>query len=286
MIEQFILNCQQRVKALLLQWLPAVNSQASQLQQAMHYAVLNGGKRIRPILVYATGEALGIGWHKLDAAACAIELIHAYSLVHDDLPAMDNDIYRRGQLTCHKAFDEATAILVGDALQALAFEIISRDQQLTPLQRIKMVQILALAAGAKGMVGGQALDLRAVDLGVDLTVVELDHIHQHKTGALLRACIELALAVVEPSPKVTDSLLHYAQAIGLAFQVKDDVLDYIPAANQTRSQEPSYAVVFSIAQAEQRLAELYAQALLALENLSEQAVYLRGLADFIVNRSD
>lgn len=285
MIKQFILSCQQRSNGLLLQHLPPIDSQPRPLNRAMHYAVLNGGKRIRPTLVYATGEVLGIGWHKLDTIACAVELIHAYSLVHDDLPAMDNDIYRRGQLTCHKAFDEATAILVGDALQALAFEIISKDQLLVPAQRIKMVQLLAQAAGSKGMVGGQAMDLSAA--GAELTIAELDSIHRYKTGALLRASIELALTAGEYSPAIVDALLSYAEAIGLAFQVKDDVLDYAPAvSDETSRQELSYAALFSLTQAEQRLTALHNQALSALENLGEQAIYLRKLANFIVDRTD
>lgn len=280
MIEQFIVICQQRANRVLAHALPSMAQIPNTLHQAMHYAVLNGGKRIRPTLVYATGEALGIGWHKLDAAACAIELIHAYSLVHDDLPAMDNDTYRRGQLTCHKAFDEATAILVGDALQSLAFEVLSRESLLNAEQRVRMIRVLATAAGSQGMAGGQALDLAAINQTV--TSEQLETIHQLKTGALLRACVELVTIAHETDPNVVEILLEYAELLGLAFQIKDDVLDYQQAS--AIKPELSYALAFSVQQAEQKLVELHQQALNLLARVNLQQTHLAQLMHYVVNR--
>ncbi len=279
MIEAFLATCQQRVNGLLAQRLPAKDKLPQHLHQAMHYAVLQGGKRIRPMLVYAIGETVGVPWHKLDSAACAIELIHAYSLVHDDLPAMDNDSYRRGQLTCHKAFSEATAILVGDALQALAFQVLSEDTYLTAEQRIRMVNILALASGSEGMAGGQALDLAA---GENLTLAQLDTIHRLKTGALLSACVELALVPYEVAPEVSLALLNYAKLMGLAFQIRDDVLDHHATAEQ---QAVSYTNSLSVAQAMEKLQALHQQAVALLQPIKPQPSLLVQLADFIVQRS-
>ncbi|MDF2866578.1 MAG: geranyl transferase [Gammaproteobacteria bacterium] len=283
MIENFILRCQQRINRLLIQNLSYMTEVPGRLQQAMSYVVLNGGKRIRPALIYATAEALGIGWHKLDSVACAIEFIHAYSLVHDDLPAMDDDEFRRGQLTCHKAFDEATAILVGDALQSLAFEVISRDELLPAEQRIHLIQILAKAAGAAGMVGGQAMDLAATNQR--LTLPELCTIHEYKTGALLKACVEFPLVLCHDKSPVEMALLSYAQAIGLAFQIKDDLLDYAQAIEKQDNQEPSFALLVNYSQTEQKLHELYQQALKALQFFGQEADYLRELAGFIIKRT-
>ncbi len=283
MIETFLLRCQQRINRLLMQQLSYTMDVPERLQRAMSYVVLNGGKRIRPALIYAAAEALNLGWHKLDSVACAIELIHAYSLVHDDLPAMDNDDFRRGQLTCHKAFDEATAILVGDALQSMAFEVISRDEFLPAEQRIQLIQILAKAAGAAGMVGGQAMDLAATNRQLSLT--ELCTIHEFKTGALLKACIEFPLALCHDKRPVEMALLGYAQAMGLAFQIKDDLLDYAQAIEKQDNQEPSYALLVNYSQTEQKLHELYQRALNELQFFGQEADYLRGLAEFIIKRT-
>jgi len=184
-------DCQSRVEAALESWLPTEATQPHTLHRAMRYAVLGGGKRIRPILVYASGDAFGVNPSALDGPACAVEIIHAYSLVHDDLPAMDNDDLRRGRPTCHRAFDEATAILAGDALQALAFQILAHDPaiQVDAGQRVRMIETLARAGGSRGMAGGQAIDLEAV--GKDLDLAELENMHTHKTGALIRASVEL-----------------------------------------------------------------------------------------------
>jgi geranylgeranyl pyrophosphate synthase len=280
MLESFLLSCQQRVNGLLTQCLPTNDLLPQRLHQAMHYAVLQGGKRIRPTLVYAVGETLGCSWHKLDSAACAIELIHAYSLVHDDLPAMDNDSYRRGQLTCHKAFDEATAILVGDALQSLAFQLVSEDERLTAEQRIRMVKILAAASGSQGMAGGQALDLAAINKAPSLQ--ELDQIHQLKTGALLCACVELALVPYEIDSASSTALLHYAKLIGLAFQIRDDMLDHQISAQR---QEASYTTNFSLQQATDKLQDLQQQAIDALQQSKLPANLLQQLANYLAQRS-
>ena len=179
----------QRVDSCLHNWLPADTTHPFDLHKAMRYAVFNGGKRVRPVLVYAAGQATGADPSRLDAAACAVELIHAYSLVHDDLPAMDDDDLRRGKPTCHKAFDDATAILAGDALQALAFHILVQRSNTEPGKLVQMMDELAVASGSRGMAGGQAIDLASV--GKELTLAELENMHIHKTGALIRASVHL-----------------------------------------------------------------------------------------------
>ncbi|MGM0594924.1 MAG: polyprenyl synthetase family protein, partial [Pseudomonadota bacterium] len=223
--KELLASYQQRVERALDQWLPTEGEPPQQLHAAMRYASLDGGKRVRPVLVYATGKALGLSPDRLDGPACAIELIHAYSLVHDDLPAMDNDDLRRGKPTCHKAYDEPTAILVGDALQSLAFEILSSNKtSVGPQQRLEMVQELAMAGGSKGMCGGQAIDIAAE--GQQLTLTQLQQMHRYKTGALLRASVRLgALAAAHASTEQREQLDRYAEAIGLAFQIRDDILD-------------------------------------------------------------
>ncbi len=210
----------------LLRALPDECDAPRELHRAMRYAVLNGGKRLRAMLVYTTGLALGASLDQLDAPACSVEIIHAYSLVHDDLPAMDNDNLRRGLPTCHVAFGEAMAILAGDALQALAFECLSSDQTLHPNAevRVAMLQTLAMACGSQGMAGGQALDLGGV--GKMLTPAQLEHMHVRKTGALIRASVRLgALASGCADANVLEPLDRYAHFIGLAFQIRDDILD-------------------------------------------------------------
>src|ERR1700729_1601053 len=217
---------QSRVQAVLDAALPAADLVPQRLHAAQRYAVLGGGKRLRPLLVYCTGEALQVPANFLDAPAAAVELIHSYSLVHDDLPAMDDDDLRRGQPTTHRAFDEATAILAGDALQVLAFSLLARDRTVgvSPEARLKMIHILADASGTAGMAGGQALDLSAV--GRNLNLEELETMHRLKTGALIRASVLLAAACAPGlTPSEWEALDGYAQDIGLAFQIQDDILD-------------------------------------------------------------
>ncbi len=195
------------------------------LRQAMHYAALSGGKRMRPLLVYGAGRALGLAPQDLDGIAAAIEIIHAYSLIHDDLPAMDDDDLRRGRPTCHKAFDEATAILAGDALQALAFEILSEDRVLAkhPERQVAIINRVARACGANGMAGGQVLDLSAV--GLDLTLEQLQTMHRLKTGALIAISATAPALLAGAAPEILQRLDRYGQCVGLAFQIHDDILD-------------------------------------------------------------
>ncbi|MDO9372233.1 MAG: (2E,6E)-farnesyl diphosphate synthase [Gammaproteobacteria bacterium] len=275
--------------------LPPATALPVQLHQAMRYAVLSGGKRIRPVLVYATGAALGTPPAQLDAPACAVELIHAYSLVHDDLPAMDNDDLRRGQPTCHKACGEATAILAGDALQALAFQLLTQDAALdvTPVLRLRMIEILAEASGSRGMAGGQALDLAAV--GSQLTLAELEYMHIHKTGALIRAAVRLgALGAVQESDPLFAQLDRYAKCIGLAFQIHDDVLDEegstatlgkVQGADRRRH-KPTYPALLGLSQSRQMARDLCDEAVTSLNSLDSRAEPLRNLARYIVERSN
>ncbi len=290
-IQSALLNYQARVEKALSQSLPAANESPTRLHEAMHYATLNGGKRIRAALVYAVGEALGCDDDSLlDDAACAVELIHAYSLVHDDLPCMDDDDLRRGQPTCHRAFDEATALLVGDALQALAFEILSGNEQ-QGKQRIKMIKILAEASSSRGMAGGQAIDLESV--GKTLTLDQLEDMHNRKTGALILASVQLGgLAAGADGPAMT-SLNTYGEAIGLAFQVADDILDVEgdtdilgkTAGADAALGKPTYPGIMGLEQAKTQANQLRRKALESVANLGDNAGLLNGIANYIVERS-
>jgi farnesyl diphosphate synthase/geranylgeranyl diphosphate synthase type II len=254
----------------------------------MRHGLLVGGKRLRPLLVYLAGSALGAPEDALDAPAAAIELIHAYSLIHDDLPAMDDDDLRRGQPTVHKAFDEATAILAGDALQALAFEVLASQ----PHPRLgSMVSTLAVASGRAGMVAGQALDLAAV--GGHPDVDALAHMHAHKTGALIVAAVRLGglVAVDENDPRLT-ALIRYARAIGLAFQIHDDVLDVtgdtvtlgkISGADAARA-KPTYPSLLGLSGAQRKANMLIEEAIAALAPLGEQGAPLADLAHYMIER--
>lgn len=260
----------------------------ARLEAAMRYSVLGGGKRLRPVLVYAAGRALGAAPHDLDAPALALELIHAYSLVHDDLPAMDDDDLRRGQPTVHKAYDEATAILVGDALQTLAFEVLADSGH----PRLgALVRTLALAAGRDGMVAGQALDLAAIGGQPDVTA--LMRIHRHKTGALISAALRLGglVAVNEDDPRLA-ALAAYGEAIGLAFQIHDDVLDVIgdtqvigktTGADAARD-KPTYPALLGLEGARAKAGSLLDDALAALEPLGEHGAPLADLARYAIER--
>lgn len=281
---------QARIEAVLERGLPSPEILPMRLHEAMRYSVLNGGKRMRPLLVYATGEALGVAPDVLDIPAAAIELIHVYSLIHDDLPAMDDDVLRRGKPTCHCAFDEATAILAGDALQALAFQLIAQaHEQLSAEQRLSMLQHLSFAAGSRGMVGGQAIDLAAV--GKVLTELELEQMHIHKTGALIRSSVLLAAYTAPDLPaKQLNQLDHYAKCLGLAFQVQDDILD-IESDTQTLGKtrgadeaagKPTYPSIIGMSAAKRKLNELYLEAVAALEGLN--APLLLEIAEFTVKR--
>jgi geranylgeranyl pyrophosphate synthase len=267
------------------------NPTSEKLLDAMRYSTLNGGKRLRALLVYATGEALGADLSSLDAPACAVEMIHAYSLVHDDMPAMDNDDLRRGQPTCHKAYDEATALLVGDALQSLAFETLC-DDILTPRQQSQMVKTLAQRSGLIGMAGGQAIDLESVGQALDLT--QLQTMHELKTGALIRASVQMgALASINADNKTMVRLDRYACCIGLAFQVHDDVLDVIADTSTLgKSQgadialnKPTYPALMGLEEAKLKASTLIEQALVQLNDLPQDTQILADLANFVVQRS-
>ncbi|MBI3897815.1 MAG: polyprenyl synthetase family protein [Gammaproteobacteria bacterium] len=279
---------QLRAEQALAMRLPAAEPPAARLLQAMSYATLNGGKRIRACLIYVTGEALGADSTTLDDAACAVEMIHSYSLIHDDLPCMDNDDLRRGKPTCHRAFDEATALLAGDALQGLAFEILAeRDDP----RRLVMTRLLARAIGAQGMAGGQAIDLGAV--GRVLTPTELEDMHRRKTGALIHAAVMLgAWAATPVEPAVLAALDRYGWAVGLAFQIVDDVLDEeeetatlgkTAGADRARG-KPTYPSVLGLPAAKARAQELLTLALESLKPLGDNARLLSDLARYIVER--
>jgi len=292
---EFAEYCQQRVDTALQQYLPAETTLPSQLHKAMRYAVLGGGKRIRPLLVYASGHALGAADKALDVAACAVECIHAYSLVHDDLPAMDDDDLRRGKPACHKAFGEAEAILAGDALQTLAFALLAHEPMgpVTAEQRLRMIERLALASGSRGMAGGQSLDLTAV--GKQLDIAELEDMHIHKTGALIRASVLLGtLCADSASEKEVQALDHYGKYIGLAFQVRDDILDVTGNTEQLGKQagadralnKPTYPSLLGLSGARERARELHQAAIDSLACLDGRAAPLRWLSDYIVGRSN
>lgn len=295
MVAKQIEGYQARATRALDRRLPAAELHPGDLHQAMRYAVLGGGKRIRPTLVYAAGTAVGALLETLDGPACAVEFIHAYSLIHDDLPAMDNDDLRHGQPTCHKAFGEALAILAGDALQALAFQVLSQDQAMVsdPAIRLRMAGVLAQAAGSRGMVGGQAIDLAVVGRD-DLSLAELENMHIHKTGALIRASVLLgALSQSAIDPVALERLDRYAKCIGLAFQIRDDILDVIgDTATLGKAQgadralgKPTYPVLLGLDGARVHARALYEEALASLEPLGAEAEPLRWIAGYVVDRS-
>ncbi|WP_250625525.1 polyprenyl synthetase family protein [Pinirhizobacter soli] len=281
-----------RADQALAQALPAEHQPPVELHRAMRYAVLGGGKRLRPLLVYAAGIALGANLDALDAAACAVEFIHAYSLVHDDLPAMDDDALRRGRPTCHIVFGEAMAILAGDALQALAFEILADAADIDDAEtRLRMLQVLGRACGAEGMAGGQAFDLAAVGHRLDLA--ELERMHDYKTGALIRASVMLgALASGCRDSATLDALDRFGRAVGLAFQVRDDILDVEGDAavigktqgKDAAADKPTFVSIIGMDASHHRLDELVNEALTAVEPLGERGNTLAALARFAVER--
>ena len=287
----FSSQCVQRVERALDGELPPEHIEPRRLHQAMRYATFNGGKRIRPLLVYAAGLACGGDMDTLDIPACAVELIHSYSLVHDDLPAMDDDDLRRGKATCHKAYDEATAILTGDALQALAFEIMTRPSGPIPaVTRLSMLQILTHASGSRGMAGGQAMDIDGVNQALSLPELEIMHIH--KTGALIRASVQLGVLAAEGSQEQLKKLEHYAKAIGLAFQVQDDILDITENTHtlgktqgkDVADNKPTYPALLGLDGARQKARELLEEAQDALQGFNGASRHLQQLAEYVVNR--
>jgi len=290
-----ISQCKAQVQSALNRWLPAEDCKPETLHRAMRYSALSGGKYVRPLLVYTTGKALGVNAAALNGPACAIELIHSYSLVHDDLPAMDDDDLRRGKLTCHKAFDEATAVLVGDALQSLAFHILAVDSsiQVHAELRIKMIVTLAHASGSLGMAGGQAIDLEADGKGTDFTLASLQYMHSQKTGALIRASVRLgALSAPDCDEALLTRLDQYAADIGLAFQIRDDILDIeastdVLGKNQGADiarNKPTYPALLGMDGAKQKAQQLHESALENLATLGSEADSLRWISEYIVQR--
>lgn len=283
-----------RAEAALEQALRAADTAPIALHGAMRYAVLGSGKRLRPMLVYAAGAAFNCAHTDLDAPACAVEIIHAYSLVHDDLPAMDDDALRRGRPTCHVAFGEAMAILAGDALQALAFAVLAADHdgtQISAATRVRMLRVLGDACGSIGMAGGQALDLAAV--GNALTVDQLELMHARKTGALIRASVTLGLLGAGcADARVLDALDRYAGALGLAFQVRDDILDVEgdaaiigkTAGKDANAAKPTFPSILGMSASRVRMHELVDSALAALDEVDADTTLLRELALFTTQR--
>ena len=290
--QQWAAAHQQRIEAQLQAVLPGAEIAPQRLHQAMRYAVLGGGKRVRPLLAFAAGELTGADTAHVAIAGAAIELIHAYSLVHDDLPCMDDDVLRRGKPTCHVEYDEATALLVGDALQSLAFQLVGEYRVAGDAAvQLEMVKLLAAASGSRGMAGGQAIDLAAI--GGSLSLPELEFMHIHKTGALIRAATLLGAHCGGPlEARALAKLDHFAKCIGLAFQVVDDVLDTEAttatlgktAGKDAQQNKPTYVTVLGVAESKELAAELRRDALAALDTFGARARRLRELADFIVLR--
>jgi geranylgeranyl pyrophosphate synthase len=284
---------QTRVNTALERCLPPADIAPQQLHMAMRYSVLNGGKRLRPAFVYATGATLGVSPDALDPAACAVELIHSYSLIHDDLPAMDNDDLRRGLPTCHKAFDEATAILAGDALQVLAFQQLADADPalLSAEQRVQMISLLGKACGSIGMAGGQALDLAVTGKADSVTLAELETIHRYKTGCLIRASVELGM--LSSGLDISESLIQYAENLGLAFQIQDDILDIEASTHvlgkqqggDIAKQKVTYPQLAGLAAAKTKVRVLYEQAVANLDDFGQQADPLRDLAEYMFLRN-
>lgn len=294
----FLQQCHIDVDRALEDLLPLAAAQdPTQLRQAMRYSLFNGGKRVRPTLAYASALAINgnaLQTHKplLDRIACALESLHSYSLVHDDLPAMDDDDLRRGKPTCHIAFDEATAILAGDALQTFAFELLCGADQVTTETQLALIKQLAHASGASGMVLGQAIDLAAVDQRIDLA--QLETMHRHKTGALIRASVSMGATALNASAAQLAALDTYAAAIGLAFQVQDDILDVTADTHTLGKQQgadiarnkPTYVALLGLDSARAKAQELHQQALAALESFGSSADYLRALSEYIIARKN
>ncbi len=289
--QTWISTQQQRFEEVLRQLLPSTGIAPQRLHAAMRYSVLDGGKRVRPLLAFAAGELAGADVARVNFAAAAVELIHAYSLVHDDMPCMDDDVLRRGKPTCHVEYDDATAMLVGDALQSLAFQLLSEHRLSDdPGKQLQMVKLLAVAGGSRGMAGGQAIDLAIV--GKQLSLPELEQMHIHKTGALIRAAILLGAHCGNLHQAQLDRLDRYGKCIGLAFQVVDDVLDSEAdtatlgktAGKDADNDKPTYVTLLGVAAAKNMAAELHEEALQSLTEFGGKARRLHELADFIVMR--
>jgi geranylgeranyl pyrophosphate synthase len=281
---------QQRFESVLDQRLPGTDQTPAILHDAMRYSALDGGKRFRPVLIYASGRALGLVMDQLDPLACAIELIHAYSLIHDDLPAMDDDDLRRGRPTCHRAYDEATAILAGDALQALAFEILAAELPQKSDCGLRLIKTVATACGSTGMAGGQALDLSAVGTTIDLS--QLETMHRLKTGALIQASVEAPCMLAGLEAEDYERFSAYGQCVGLAFQIHDDILDVtgdsrvIGKSTQADAalDKPTFPSIMGLEASRQAASTLRDEALDALEGIAGDTAAMAWLADYVISR--
>lgn len=275
---------QGRMEQALAERLPATDTEPARLHAAMRYCVLNGGRRLRPLLLFGTAHAVGLREAEVEAAACAIEFAHAYSSVHDGLPAIDDDDERRGRPTCHKAYDQGTAVLVGDALQSLAFQLLASDAALpaAPLVRLRLIALLADAIGASGLAGGQSIDVSAERQR--LSVPDLDALYARRTGALIRASVLMAAACApQAAPHLHEALAAFAMPLGLAFQIQHDLRE---APTDTSRGKATYVAALGAAGARERIRELHAQALEALEPLGTAADPLRALAEWLLVRAD
>jgi farnesyl diphosphate synthase len=295
--QNWIAAHQARLEEMLREVLPRAEVAPQQLHVAMRYAALDGGKRVRPLLVYASGELAGADEARLNIAAAAVELIHVYSLVHDDMPCMDNDVLRRGKPTCHVQYGESTALLAGDSLQTLAFQLLAEHCLNDDARKqLEMISLLAIASGSRGMAGGQAIDLASV--GKTLTLPELEFMHIHKTGALIRAAVLLGAHCGSESPEQAistgnlDRLDHFGKLVGLAFQVVDDMLDCEAdtttlgktAGKDADNDKPTYVSLLGMQGARDMVRRLHREALESLDSFGDSALRLRELADFIVLR--
>jgi farnesyl diphosphate synthase len=287
-------HCQQRVEQFMTDALAVRSITDAKLLEAMRYSLLLGGKRVRPFLVYSVGQMLGATLHDLDGPAAAIECLHTYSLIHDDLPAMDDDDLRRGKPTCHKAFDEATAILAGDALQALAFELLCRHpyQQVSPLAQLELIKQLAIHAGYNGMCGGQAIDLAHTNKS--MTLAALENMHQLKTGALIETSVRFGwLCSGKTNQDELSALITYARSLGLAFQVQDDILDIEgdtatlgkPQGSDLEANKATYPKLLGLDEAKEKAQSLLAEAKAALSVLPYDTSELSAFAHYVIARS-
>lgn len=279
-----------QIEVALDKLLPDSLIEPTRLHEAMRYSTLNGGKRIRAMLVYATGHLLELPSNVLDDISCSIELIHAYSLIHDDLPSMDDDDLRRGKPSCHKAFDEATAVLTGDALLTLAFNVLTK-MDCDAEKKIRCIQLLSQASGSRGMVGGQAIDLS--NEGQSVSIAEIENMHLHKTGALICSCITLVASLKFEQDEIEyQQLKHYAECVGLAFQVQDDILDETSSTEalgktqgkDKQASKSTYPSLLGLKASKQLTKDLHDDAISSLTTLGEQADYLRDIAHFTVSR--
>ena len=283
-----------RINQALDEYLPAENEEPATLHKAMRYSVMAGGKRIRPVLMMAACEAVGGRAEAVIPAACAMEMIHTYSLIHDDLPAMDDDDYRRGRLTCHKVFGEAMAILAGDALLTEAFVLLSTPGVFADLPAERVIQVthsIASAAGSRGMVGGQAVDIESE--GKKITPEVLHYLHTHKTGALILASLQAGALIGGASDRAFSDMTRYGEAVGLAFQVADDILDVVGDEKELGKKtgvdathgKATYPALFGLDEARKRAALLRDESIAALESFGEEAEALRLIADYVVKRT-